>query len=97
MLNPSIIPGLMMEPEKDHEQHRQCSHQPIRKASQALNIAQRRTQFAIAHNMVIAMARDAIALNNHTLLFAAGVQLITDITLAALALTRIKIVGNQIG
>src|SRR5690349_20093532 len=86
----------MMEPEKEGEYHCQTGYYPVCQAPQSLYLAQRRAEIAVAQNRVIAVARHAITLDHHALLFAPGVMLIANVALAADTLPRIKIMRDQI-
>ena len=88
---------LVMKPEESNQYDSEASDNPVCQADQPAEMANWRTQIAIAQDVVIAVAGHAIALDHHALDSAPGVLLVTNGAFASGALKRIKVVRDKIG
>ncbi len=88
---------LVMKPEKSNQYDSEASDHPVCQADQPIEMANWRTQIAIAQDVVIAVAGHAVALDHHALDSAPGMLLVTNGALASGALKRIKIMRDKIG
>lgn len=87
----------MMKPEEERQRNGSAGDGPVDYTGQPLQTANRRAEIAVTDDVVIAVARHAIALNDHALLFAPGMVVIADVALASIAAELVKVVGYEIG